>query len=59
LAPLTTAGHRIYGAADFRRSYPDGRMGSNPSLATPEHGKQFFDAAVAELTASYQQFLAE
>jgi creatinine amidohydrolase len=59
LAPLTPAGHRIYGAADFRRSYPDGRMGSNPNLATPEHGKQFFDAAVTELTASYQQFLAE
>jgi creatinine amidohydrolase len=59
LAPLTTAGHRIYGAADFRRSYPDGRMGSNPSLATPEHGKQFYDAAVAELATSYQQFLAE
>ncbi len=59
LLPLTTTGHRIYGAADFRRSYPDGRMGSNPSLATPEHGKQFYDAAVAELTTSYQQFLAE
>jgi creatinine amidohydrolase len=59
LSPLTTAGYRIYGAADFRRSYPDGRMGSNPSLATPEHGKQFYDAAVAELTISYQQFLAE
>ena len=59
LVPLTTASHRIYGAADFRRSYPDGRMGSNPSLATPEHGKQFYEAAVAELTTSYQQFLAE
>jgi creatinine amidohydrolase len=59
LVPLTGAGHRIYGAADFRRSYPDGRMGSNPSLATPEHGRQFYDVAVTELTASYLQFLAE
>jgi creatinine amidohydrolase len=59
LAPLTSSGHRIYGAADFRRSYPDGRMGSNPNLATPEHGRQFYDEAVTELTVSYQQFLAE
>ncbi len=59
LTTLTSAGHRIYGAADFRRSYPDGRMGSNPNLATPDHGRQFFDVAVTELTASYQQFLAE
>jgi creatinine amidohydrolase len=58
LAPLTTStGHRIYSAADFRRSYPDGRMGSNPDLATPAHGHQFYEAAVAELTVSYQQFL--
>jgi creatinine amidohydrolase len=59
LMPLTSSGHRIYGAANFRRSYPDGRMGSNPNLATPEHGRQFYDEAVAELTVSYQQFLAE
>jgi creatinine amidohydrolase len=49
-------GHKIYGAMDFRSRYPDGRMGSNPALATPEHGKQFFDLAVAELTESYLKF---
>ena len=48
---------KILGAADFRRRYPDGRMGSDPSLATPEHGKQFFDLAVQELTANYLEFL--
>jgi creatinine amidohydrolase len=53
-----SGGHHIYGAADFRRRYPDGRMGSDPSLATPEHGKQFYDLAVAELASSYQKFLA-
>src|SRR4028118_2188771 len=34
-APLSAevaSGHPIYGAADFRRRYPDGRMGSNPAL---------------------------
>jgi creatinine amidohydrolase len=50
-------GHKIYGAADFRQRFPDGRMGSNPALATPEHGKQFYDAAVKELSNSYLEFL--
>jgi creatinine amidohydrolase len=50
-------GHSIYGAEDFRRRYPDGRMGSDPSLATPEHGKELYELAVKELTQSYQQFL--
>ena len=60
-APLSSKvgkGHRIYGATDFRRRYPDGRMGSNPALATPEHGKQFYDLAVKELSNSYLEFLA-
>lgn len=59
-APLSAevfSGHPIYGAADFRRHYPDGRMGSNPALATPEHGKQFYELAVKELCNSYLQFL--
>jgi creatinine amidohydrolase len=48
---------KILGAADFRRRYPDGRMGSDPSLATPEHGKQFIDLAVKELTGNYLEFM--
>ncbi len=48
---------KILGAADFRRRYPDGRMGSDPSLATPEHGKQFFDLAVKELSSNYLEFM--
>ncbi len=57
LSPEVASGHPIYGAADFRRHYPDGRMGSNPALATPEHGKQFYDLAVKELSSSYLAFL--
>lgn len=59
-APLSSevaSGHKIYGAADFRSRYPDGRMGSNPNLATPEHGKQFYDLAVEELSKGYLGFL--
>ena len=57
LSPEVASGHGIYSAADFRRSYPDGRMGSNPALATPEHGKQFYELAVKELSDRYLEFL--
>jgi creatinine amidohydrolase len=60
-APLSAevaSGHPIYGAANFRHCYPDGRMGSNPALATPEHGKQFYDLAVKELSNNYLEFLS-
>ncbi|WP_066424861.1 creatininase family protein [Anabaena sp. 4-3] len=57
LSPEVASGHRIYSAADFRAHYPDGRMGSNPALATPEHGKQFYQLAVKELSNGYLEFL--
>ena len=57
LTPEVALGHKIYGATDFRRRYPDGRMGSNPALATPEHGQQFYDLAVTELSTGYLEFL--
>ena len=37
-------------AADFRRNFPDGRIGSNPGLASIEHGKRIHDAAVHDLS---------
>ncbi len=58
LSPDVSKDHHIYGAADFRRRYPDGRMGSNPALAKPEHGKQLYELAVKELSTSYLEFLA-
>ena len=59
LMPDPPRGHRIYGAVDFRRKYPDGRMGSNPALATPEHGERFYKLAVEEISESYRQFIAK
>lgn len=59
-APLdenVASGYPIYGAADFRKHYPDGRMGSHPNLATPEHGKQLYELAVKDLSNSYLEFL--
>jgi len=57
LNPDVPKGHPIYGAADFRRNYPDGRMGSDPSLATPDHGRQLYELAVKDLSRSYLEFL--
>jgi len=57
LSENVASGYPIYGAKDFRFHYRDGRMGSNPALATPEHGQQFYELAVQELTKSYLQFL--
>ena len=48
----------IHDAADYRRRFPDGRMGSDPSLATPEIGKRLFDAAVKELSEEWRKYAA-
>jgi creatinine amidohydrolase len=59
LSPEVASGKPIYSSIDFRRRYPDGRMGSNPALATPEQGQQFYERAVKELSNSYLKFLSE
>jgi creatinine amidohydrolase len=46
-------------AADYRRRFPDGRIGSNPALATPEAGKRIVEAVVPEIAEDYRRFLAE
>jgi creatinine amidohydrolase len=45
-------------AADFRRSFPDGRIGSNPGLASAEHGKRIFERAVSELSDALRRWSA-
>lgn len=45
-------------AADYRRRFADGRIGSNPALASAAHGKTILDAVVPELVESYRAFLA-
>ncbi len=47
----------IYGPEDFRCRYPDGRMGSDPYLASPKHGELFLDKAATSLTKDLSDFL--
>jgi creatinine amidohydrolase len=59
LDPPVAPSSRFYDAEDFRRRFPDGRVGSNPGLATPEHGRRIYEGAVASLADAYRAFLAE
>ncbi len=47
----------IRDADDYRRQFPDGRIGSDPSQATPEKGKRIVEAASKALIADYQTFM--
>ncbi len=49
----------IYDADDYRRRFPDGRIGSDPKLATAEIGALLYEAAVEEISVAYRDFLAE
>ena len=46
----------IYDAVDYRHRFPDGRIGSDPSLANPDAGKALFDTALRGITSDYMQF---
>ena len=45
-------------AEDYRRAFPDGRIGSDPNQATPEHGKRFYDTAVEDVARDYEKWVA-
>jgi creatinine amidohydrolase len=46
----------VYDAEDYRRRFPDGRIGSDPSQASAEAGARIVDAAVKAVIAEFRQF---
>ena len=46
-------------AHTFRQRFPDGRMGSDPSLSRAEHGARFLEAGIEDAWEAYQAFVAE
>ena len=47
----------IFGPEDFKDRYPDGRMGSDPYLADPEHGQLLVEKAATALTKDFLGFI--
>jgi creatinine amidohydrolase len=46
----------IYDAEDYRRRFPDGRIGSDPSQASVEAGARIVAAATKALIAEFRHF---
>lgn len=54
--PPTT---RLFGPADFRQRYPEGRLGSHPQLASVEAGERIIEAVSTDLADNYSEFISE
>jgi creatinine amidohydrolase/Fe(II)-dependent formamide hydrolase-like protein len=57
MSPKIAPNGPILDADDYRRRFPDGRIGSDPSQATPEKGERIIAMASAALIADYRAFL--
>jgi creatinine amidohydrolase len=59
LDPQVAPSSHVFGPADFRRRYPEGRMGSHPELASVEAGERIIEAVAADLANDYRRFISE
>jgi creatinine amidohydrolase len=55
VAPKSTG---FFDCADYRRRFPDGRIGSDPSQASVEAGEKIVAAAVKSVIAEFSAFAA-
>jgi creatinine amidohydrolase len=53
------AGDDHFDATHHRAIFPDGRIGSDPSLSKPEDGRKLVESAIPEIAADFAAFLAE
>jgi len=58
MSPKIAAIGPILDAEDYRRRFPDGRIGSDPSQASPEAGAKIVDAAMRALISEFRAFAA-
>jgi creatinine amidohydrolase len=56
MTPKIAPNGPIYDAEDYRRRFPDGRIGSDPSQATVEAGEKLVNAAVKSLIVEFRNF---
>lgn len=59
MSPKTAPEGGFTDAADYRKRFPDGRIGSDPSQATPEKGERIVAAARDALIKEVEAFFAE
>ncbi len=58
LSPKIAPVGPIFDADDFRRRYPDGRIGSDPTQASAEAGERLVEQAVRSLITEFRAFAA-
>jgi len=59
MSPAVANNGTIYDAADFRKQFPDGRIGSNPALASVRAGESFYRLAVETISDDFRHFVDE
>jgi creatinine amidohydrolase len=59
VSPTVANDGSIYGATDFRKQFPDGRIGSNPALASVEAGESFYQLAVETISDDFRSFVSK
>ncbi|TVQ29153.1 MAG: creatininase family protein [Wenzhouxiangella sp.] len=57
LTPVRAPNGPIRDAHDYRKHFPDGRIGSEPGLASRAHGRRLYEAGLADALADYRAFL--
>jgi creatinine amidohydrolase len=57
MSPKVAPKGEILDASDYRQRFPDGRIGSDPSLASIEAGAKLYKASIADVVEDYRRFL--